>query len=71
MQDWLDRQLRYLVHFDEGGSGMRRRDEPLQLGCELDDGGRRYRIVRVPGRAPSRMRHASMSLRRVVRSTLP
>ena len=39
MQDWRDGQLRYLVHFDDGGSGMRMRDRPLQVGCVWDDGG--------------------------------
>jgi hypothetical protein len=47
MQDWTAGQLRHLIHFDDGGSGMRMRKEPLEAGCELDDGGRRYRVVRV------------------------
>jgi len=47
MQDWTAGQLRYLVHFDEGGSGMRRRAEPLTPGVELHDGGARYRVQRV------------------------
>jgi len=38
---------RYLVHFDDGGSGMRTRDEPLEPGGELDYGGGRYRVMRV------------------------
>jgi hypothetical protein len=44
-------QLRYLSHFDDGGGGMRTRDEPLEPGSELVDGGR-YRVVRV-GPAPN------------------
>jgi hypothetical protein len=40
-------QLRYLVHFDDGGSGMRLCDDPLEPGAELVDGGGRYRVVRV------------------------
>jgi hypothetical protein len=40
-------QIRYLVHFDDGGSGMRYHDEPLDVGVELTDGGRRYRVERV------------------------
>jgi hypothetical protein len=40
-------QLRYLIHFDGGGSGMRMPDRPLDVGVELDDGGVRYRVVRV------------------------
>jgi hypothetical protein len=31
--------LRYLVHFDDGGSGMRNRDRPLEPGEELVDAG--------------------------------
>jgi len=46
MQDWTDGQLRYLVHFDDGGSGMRMRSEPLDVGSEVADGGARYRVVR-------------------------
>jgi hypothetical protein len=37
MQDSTTGQLRYLVHFGDGGSGMR--DAPIEVGCELDDGG--------------------------------
>jgi hypothetical protein len=29
--DWRDSQIRYLVHFDDGGSGMRYRDKPLTV----------------------------------------
>jgi hypothetical protein len=47
MQDWRDGQLRYLVHFNDGGSGMRYREEPLKVGAELADGGARYRVERV------------------------
>jgi hypothetical protein len=40
MYDPRDGQVRYLVHFDDGGSGMRNRDRPLEPGDELaDDGG--------------------------------
>jgi hypothetical protein len=37
MQNWRDGQLRYLVHFSDGGSGMRLNDEPLEAGV-------RYRV---------------------------
>jgi hypothetical protein len=47
MHDPRDRQLRYLIHFTDGGSGMRHRDQPLEPGVELNDGGGRYRVVRV------------------------
>ena len=47
MYDPGNGQLRYLIHFSDGGSGMRTRDEPLEPGDELVDGGGRYRVVRV------------------------
>lgn len=47
MQDWAAGQLRYLVHFADGGSGMRLCSEPLDAGSELFDGGVGYRVVRV------------------------
>jgi hypothetical protein len=47
MRDWQDGRLRYLVHFDDGGSGMRHSDEPLRAGDELRDGVRRYTVARV------------------------
>jgi len=40
-------QLRYLVHFSDGGRGMRMRDAPVEPGVELVDGGTRYRVLRV------------------------
>ena len=46
-RDWRDGQVRYIVHFDDGGSGMRHRDEPLEVGAELREGGERYRVERV------------------------
>jgi hypothetical protein len=45
--DWRDSQIRYLVHFSDGGSGMHYRSEPLTVGVELADGGARYRVERV------------------------
>jgi hypothetical protein len=47
MQDYRDGQVRYLVHFSDGGSGMRYRDARIDVGAELDDGGGRYRVERV------------------------
>ena len=46
---------RGLVHFDDGGSGMRYRSEPLAVGVELADGGRGYRVERMgpPSSFPS------------------
>jgi hypothetical protein len=59
MQDWRDGQLRYLVHFEDGGSGMRYRREPLTVGGELADGGIRYRVERVePPPNPNAFGHA-------------
>jgi hypothetical protein len=51
--DWRDKQIRYLVHFSDGGSGRRFRDEPLEICAELKEGRRRYRIMRVE-QPPSR-----------------
>jgi len=57
MYDPGNGQLRYLIHFDDRGSGMRMRDEPVQPGDELVDGGGRYRVVRVePGTEPAGVR---------------
>ena len=57
--DWRDSQIRYLVHFDDGGSGMRYRDEPLTVGVELADGGTVYQVERVePPPNPNAFGHA-------------
>jgi hypothetical protein len=47
MQEPVEGRTRYLVHFSDGGSGMRHRVEPLNTGDEVADGGARYRVVRV------------------------
>ena len=47
MYDPTDDRPRYLVHYSDGGSGMRLRAEPLDVGCELSEGTDRYRVVRV------------------------
>ena len=39
MQDWRDEQVRYLIHFDGSGSGMRFRDAALDVGDVLVDAG--------------------------------
>jgi hypothetical protein len=60
--DWRDSQIRYLVHFDDGGSGMRYRTEPLAIGDELADGGSRYRVEHVePPPNPNAFGHAWVS----------
>ena len=60
MHDRRDGQMRYLVHFDDGGSGMRYHAEPLEPGDELRDGGGRYRVERLePPPNPSAFGHAS------------
>ena len=57
--DWRDSQIRYLVRFSDGGSGMRHRDEPLAVGVELTDGGTVYRVERAkPPPNPSAFGHA-------------
>jgi hypothetical protein len=47
MQDPRDGQIRYLIHFSDGGSGMRWQDTPLEAGAELRDGGGVYEVERV------------------------
>ena len=47
MADWRDNQHRYLVHFSDGGAGMRYYGAPLDEGAELVDCGERYHVVRV------------------------
>jgi hypothetical protein len=42
-----DNPYRVLVHFSDGGSGMREHDRSLELDDELQDGGQQYRVVRV------------------------
>jgi hypothetical protein len=39
--------VRYIVHFDDGGSRMRHREKPLEVGAEPREGGERYRVERV------------------------
>ena len=72
MTDWRERQLHDLVHFSDGGTGRRLRDEPLAVGDSLVDGGSRYRVVKVDlprartragrrlGRARARLRAAGL-----------
>jgi hypothetical protein len=47
MRDWQAGRLRYLVHFSNGGSGMRHRDTQLNTGDELTEGAQRYVVERV------------------------
>jgi hypothetical protein len=47
MQDLREAQIRYLIHFDDGGSGMRSRTEPIRVGTKFEESGSRYRIKRV------------------------
>ena len=51
-------QLRYLIHFSDGGSGMRTRDDAVDVGDELVDGGGRYYVVCVePAPNPQALGH--------------
>jgi hypothetical protein len=51
MGDWLsDNPHRVLVHFSDGGAGMREYDRPLSVGDEITDGGQRYVVTRVQAR---------------------
>jgi hypothetical protein len=54
MYDPLDGRPRYLVHYSDGGSGMRRHDRLLEVGIEFRDGGERYRVVKPPSTAHER-----------------
>jgi hypothetical protein len=46
--DWQsEHEHRFLVHYSDGGSGMREYARPLEVGDEIEDGRDRYRIVRV------------------------
>jgi hypothetical protein len=47
MQDPIQGRMRYLVHYSDGGSGMRVHDVALDVDFELTDGGSRYRVVKV------------------------
>ena len=47
MRDWQAGRLRYLVHFSDGGSGMRHFDAQLDVGAVLGDGAQRYTVERV------------------------
>jgi hypothetical protein len=47
MRDWQAERLRYLVHFSDGGSGMRYRDTKLEAGDELTEGAQRCVVERV------------------------
>jgi hypothetical protein len=40
-------QVRDLIQFSDGGSGVRTRDAPVDPGAELVDGSSRYGVVRV------------------------
>jgi hypothetical protein len=51
MGDWLsDHPNRCLIHFSDGGAGMREYPAPLKVGDEITDGGQTYRVVRVQER---------------------
>jgi hypothetical protein len=47
MRDWQEGRLRYLVHFSDGGSGMRFREAQLDVGDELTEGVDHYVVERV------------------------
>jgi hypothetical protein len=47
MHDPRDGQVRYLIHFDDGGRRDALARRPLQPGAELRDGHSRYRVERV------------------------
>jgi hypothetical protein len=60
--DWRASQIRYLVHVDDGGSGMRYYAEPLAVGVKLNDGGTVYRVERLePPPNPNGFGHACVT----------
>lgn len=46
-RDWQAERLRYLIHFSDGGSGMRYREAQLDAGDELREGAQRYVVEQV------------------------
>jgi hypothetical protein len=50
MRDWQAGRLRYLMHFSDGGSGMRHFDARLDEGGELREGVQQYVVERVSSR---------------------
>src|SRR5438552_3521269 len=58
-----DGKVRYIVHFAEGGSGMRWCDKPLEEAGTLTDGGVEYSVTRVDGpQTPGGLGHAWVRL---------
>jgi hypothetical protein len=47
MADWRDSQIRYLVHFSDGGSGTRYFDARLVEGDTFSEGDTNYRVRRL------------------------
>jgi hypothetical protein len=63
-RDWQDGKVRYLVHFSDGGSGMRYRETQLDEGDEMNEGTRRYVVERVEQpSSPDALGHAWARLR--------
>jgi hypothetical protein len=61
--DWQAERLRYLIHFSDGGRGMRYRNAQLAAGDELREGAQRYVVERVEQAPnPSALGHAWASL---------
>jgi hypothetical protein len=54
-----DGQTRYLVHFADGGSGMRWYAEPLEEAGKVSEGGTEYVVTRVEQpKGPNGLGHA-------------
>jgi hypothetical protein len=48
MGDWLsEHDNRWLVHFSDGGAGMREYKRPPRVGDEFQEGRQRYVVIRV------------------------
>jgi hypothetical protein len=62
--DWLsEHEHRYLVHYSDGGSGMREYDRLLNVGDELMDGGRCRTVSSVSSVSRRRRRAAGSTMR--------
>jgi hypothetical protein len=63
VKDWRDGQTRYMVHFAEGGAGMRWFHVPLEKGRVIVEGDREYVVLSVePPKNPEGLGFAEVEL---------
>jgi hypothetical protein len=46
-RDWTAEQVRYVIHYSDGGAGIRYRDAQLAVDDVSNEGGQRYVVERV------------------------